>query len=122
MELISHTFGSESGMFPSILKKGELDFATWPQPKWKTVQEIRKEFMKNMNATWKIAQKMTEKEWQKKAQMYMNGKMMWEDRRGKITWEFLLDLIHHRGQLSTHLRPMGGKVPSIYGPSADVSN
>ena len=26
---------------------------------------------------------------------------------------------HHRGQLSTHLRPMGAKVPSIYGGSAD---
>jgi uncharacterized damage-inducible protein DinB len=26
---------------------------------------------------------------------------------------------HHRGQLSAYLRPMGGKVPSIYGPSAD---
>lgn len=28
--------------------------------------------------------------------------------------------IHHRGQLSTYLRPMGGKVPAIYGPSADT--
>ncbi len=27
--------------------------------------------------------------------------------------------IHHRGELATYLRPMGGKVPSIYGPSAD---
>jgi uncharacterized damage-inducible protein DinB len=27
--------------------------------------------------------------------------------------------IHHRGQLSVHLRPLGGKVPSIYGGSAD---
>ena len=27
--------------------------------------------------------------------------------------------IHHRGQLSTYLRPMGAKVPGIYGPSAD---
>ncbi len=27
--------------------------------------------------------------------------------------------IHHRGQLSSYLRPMGGKVPSIYGPSGD---
>jgi uncharacterized damage-inducible protein DinB len=27
--------------------------------------------------------------------------------------------IHHRGQLSAYIRPMGGKVPSIYGPSAD---
>lgn len=27
--------------------------------------------------------------------------------------------IHHRGQLSAYIRPMGGKVPSIYGPSGD---
>ena len=27
--------------------------------------------------------------------------------------------IHHRGQLSAYLRPMGGKVPGIYGPTAD---
>lgn len=27
--------------------------------------------------------------------------------------------IHHRGQLATYLRPMGGKVPGIYGGSAD---
>jgi uncharacterized damage-inducible protein DinB len=27
--------------------------------------------------------------------------------------------VHHRGQLSTYLRPMGGKVPGIYGPTAD---
>jgi uncharacterized damage-inducible protein DinB len=28
---------------------------------------------------------------------------------------------HHRGQLSAYLRPMGARVPSIYGPSADES-
>ena len=28
--------------------------------------------------------------------------------------------IHHRGQLSTYLRPMGCKVPSIYGESYDA--
>lgn len=27
---------------------------------------------------------------------------------------------HHRGQLSTYLRPMGSKVPGIYGPTADT--
>jgi len=30
--------------------------------------------------------------------------------------------VNHRGQLSTYLRPMGGKVPGIYGPSADTSH
>lgn len=29
--------------------------------------------------------------------------------------------VHHRGQLSTYLRPMGGKVPPIYGPSGDTA-
>jgi uncharacterized damage-inducible protein DinB len=28
--------------------------------------------------------------------------------------------VHHRGQLSAYLRAMGGKVPEIYGPSADT--
>ena len=28
--------------------------------------------------------------------------------------------VHHRGQLSTYLRPMGGKIPGIYGPTADT--
>jgi uncharacterized damage-inducible protein DinB len=31
----------------------------------------------------------------------------------------LLHTVHHRGQLSTYLRPMGGKVPAIYGESYD---
>jgi uncharacterized damage-inducible protein DinB len=31
----------------------------------------------------------------------------------------LVHSVHHRGQLSGYLRPMGGKVPSIYGGSAD---
>jgi uncharacterized damage-inducible protein DinB len=33
----------------------------------------------------------------------------------------LLHAIHHRGQLSTYLRPMGGKVPAIYGESYDTA-
>lgn len=28
-------------------------------------------------------------------------------------------MIHHRGQLTTYLRPMGGKVPAMYGESFD---
>lgn len=30
--------------------------------------------------------------------------------------------VHHRGQLTTYLRTMGGKVPRIYGPSADTQS
>lgn len=36
-----------------------------------------------------------------------------------MAWSFLFDIVHHRGQISTYLRPMGAKVPRIYGPSFD---
>jgi uncharacterized damage-inducible protein DinB len=36
-----------------------------------------------------------------------------------MAWSFLFDIVHHRGQISTYLRPMGAKVPQIYGPSGD---
>ncbi|MET0396021.1 MAG: DinB family protein [Longimicrobiaceae bacterium] len=36
-----------------------------------------------------------------------------------MAWSFLFDIVHHRGQISTYLRPMGSTVPQIYGPSAD---
>ena len=34
-------------------------------------------------------------------------------------WFLLHDQIHHRGQFSIYLRMADGKVPSIYGPTAD---
>jgi uncharacterized damage-inducible protein DinB len=49
------------------------------------------------------------------------------DFMGMVTlprFQFLLLMsshsIHHRGQVSAYLRPMGAKVPGIYGPSADT--
>ena len=38
---------------------------------------------------------------------------------GDFLWFMFLDSIHHRGQLSVYIRPAGGKVPAIYGPSGD---
>jgi len=40
-------------------------------------------------------------------------------RRADALWMMLFDTVHHRGQLSVYLRAVGGKVPSIYGPSGD---
>ncbi|MBI4639629.1 MAG: hypothetical protein HY731_02985 [Candidatus Tectomicrobia bacterium] len=55
----------------------------------------------------------------KKGKFIVNGNMVMEEPLGDFFWSALFDAIHHRGQLSTYIRPMGGKVPSIYGPSAD---
>jgi uncharacterized damage-inducible protein DinB len=37
----------------------------------------------------------------------------------QMAWGFLFDIVHHRGQITTYLRPMGSTVPQVYGPSAD---
>ncbi|MBZ5495757.1 MAG: DinB family protein [Acidobacteriia bacterium] len=63
--------------------------------------------------------RLDETAWEKKVRLLMGGGGAWEDTLSQMVWGFLFDAIHHRGQLSTYLRPMGGKVPSIYGPSAD---
>ncbi|MEP6506968.1 MAG: DinB family protein [Gemmatimonadales bacterium] len=36
-----------------------------------------------------------------------------------MAWSFFFDIIHHRGQITTYLRPMGSTVPQVYGPSGD---
>jgi uncharacterized damage-inducible protein DinB len=38
-----------------------------------------------------------------------------------VTWLTMMNnhAVHHRGQLAAYLRPMGSKVPAIYGMSAD---
>ena len=36
-----------------------------------------------------------------------------------LAWSFLFDIVHHRGQITTYLRPMGATVPQVYGPTAD---
>ena len=65
--------------------------------------------------------KLDSKAWARKAQFFMGGKVAWEAPLGEMLWSILFDAVHHRGQLSVYIRPMGGKVPSIYGPSADDS-
>ena len=58
---------------------------------------------------------------QRNAQFLYQGMVVMEKPTVEFLWDFMFDAIHHRGQLSAYLRPMGGKVPSIYGPSADDS-
>ena len=67
----------------------------------------------------KAATASTDDQWEHSDAVLKGGFGEWKDKRGKMAWGFLFDLIHHRGQISVYLRSMGGKVPSIYGPSAD---
>jgi uncharacterized damage-inducible protein DinB len=63
--------------------------------------------------------KLDEAGWNAPAEFYYGGKKVSESPVGEFLWMCLFDAIHHRGQLTTYLRPLGSKVPAIYGPSAD---
>jgi uncharacterized damage-inducible protein DinB len=59
-------------------------------------------------------------EWSVPSEFLVGDRSIMKAPRQALAWMLLLDAIHHRGQLSTLIRPMGGKVPAIYGPSADT--
>jgi uncharacterized damage-inducible protein DinB len=76
-------------------------------------------YEKNHRAVTERLEKMSDADWTRQAAFVVPGMPPWEQPLSEFLWLFLFDAVHHRGQLSTYLRPMGGKVPSIYGPSAD---
>ncbi|HVO80527.1 MAG TPA: DinB family protein [Terriglobales bacterium] len=67
-----------------------------------------------------LLKKLDDQTWNEKlTQFVVDGQVCYETVMGHMFWMGFFDAIHHRGQLSTYIRPMGGKVPAIYGPSAD---
>ncbi|HEX2457844.1 MAG TPA: DinB family protein [Vicinamibacterales bacterium] len=100
------------------------DVAATHRGEWRTdaappLDEMVKIFEKSSTDLNDRVSKMDDATWDKKAQFFYQGKMVSEQPVGQFLWFILFDAIHHRGQLSAYLRPMGGKVPAIYGPSAD---
>ncbi|HKR63317.1 MAG TPA: DinB family protein [Thermoanaerobaculia bacterium] len=61
----------------------------------------------------------TEEQLRENVHFFVAPKTMGEISRMDWLWFLLHDQIHHRGQFSVYLRMAGGKVPSIYGPTAD---
>ena len=63
--------------------------------------------------------KLSEEELNGNMKFPVGPKTMGDLRRIDVLWTTVMDMIHHRGQFSVYLRMVGGKVPSIYGPTAD---
>ena len=59
---------------------------------------------------------------QEQVELLVNGKSFVTLPRTNMMWFFFFDMIHHRGQLSSYIRPMGGKNPAVYGYSFDTLN
>jgi uncharacterized damage-inducible protein DinB len=100
----------------SLIDRGEVNYAYKPSP---GVSESIAAYEKHAAALQDRLARLDDAKWDSPARLMMEGKVLWEATLGDMLFGFLFDAIHHRGQLSSYLRPMGGKVPSIYGPSGD---
>lgn len=99
-----------------LVDRGEVDFVPRPAP---AVPEAIAAYERNVQDLEQRLATVDDARWNGKARFLVDGRVAWETTLGDMLFGFLFDAIHHRGQLSTYLRPMGSKVPAIYGPSAD---
>jgi uncharacterized damage-inducible protein DinB len=97
---------------------GAMDLGKMPKPPDSlqdviaTYEEAHKGFVERIKQT-------PEAELNGTVKFFVAPKEMGDVRKLDVLWFMLMDQVHHRGQMSVYLRMADGKVPSIYGPSAD---
>jgi uncharacterized damage-inducible protein DinB len=99
------------------LEKGSMVWDDVPTPA--QVKEILDTYDKHHTEITKTLHRLPASQWEASLPFMWQGQEVARATGYENAWGFLLDQIHHRGQLSTYLRPMGSTVPAIYGPSAD---
>jgi uncharacterized damage-inducible protein DinB len=99
------------------LDKGVLEWEEVPAPA--TMKEIVEVYDRHHDALTARLHQLDASRWEQAVPFTFGGQELMRASGYENAWGFLFDLIHHRGQLSTYLRPMGSTVPQIYGPSAD---
>jgi uncharacterized damage-inducible protein DinB len=99
------------------LEKGRLEWVDEPTPG--TVKEILDTYDRHHDSVTSKLRGLAASQWEQDIPFMFQGQEVMKASGYENAWGFLFDLIHHRGQLSTYLRPMGSTVPAIYGPSAD---
>ena len=107
----------QSTMVDGVIK-GRIDFANAPKMP-ATFQDVLAKFESDFPRLSDSVRAMTDAEWNSTIDFFVGPGQMGKVRRGDLLWMALHDQIHHRGQFSIYLRVAGGKVPSIYGPTAD---
>jgi uncharacterized damage-inducible protein DinB len=99
------------------LESGALEWSEVPAPG--TMKEVMEAYNQHHDAATSKLEAVEAGRWDAPVPFMYQGQQVMNEPAADNAWGFLLDIIHHRGQLSTYLRPMGAKVPQIYGPSAD---
>ena len=99
-----------------VARENRGEWQTDPIPAFDEMQRL---FEQSLNDLTSEVERMDDSAWDRTAKFYFKGKLVNEQPAGQFLWYILFDAIHHRGQLTAYLRPMGAKVPAIYGPSGD---
>jgi uncharacterized damage-inducible protein DinB len=107
----------EEAVLAEGFDKGVLEWEEQPAPS--SVKDILAAYDKVHATLDKRLGTSTAERWQQKIPFLFGGQQVMNETGADNAWGFLLDIIHHRGQISTYLRPMGSSVPQIYGPTAD---
>ena len=105
-------------MLVGMMETGVIDYKNFPADDY---EKMRALWRKGTATLTDRLKKLDDAGWKRPVRFLMDGKQINETTTNEMLWGFLHDMIHHRGQLSTYIRPMGGKVPSIYGPSGDAA-
>ena len=115
---LAWTFVGEQGVAGMALK-GKIDFSQPSPPPPPTYNDAVVAFEKACRDTRTLVTNATDAQLQKTVQFPTGPGKMGDFRAMDVLWTTLMDQVHHRGQLSVYVRMAGGKVPSIYGPTAD---
>ena len=99
------------------LEKGAFEWTEEPAPP--TMSAVLAAYDHHHDDITKRLHELTPNRWEQNAPFMYQGQEVMRAPGYENAWGFLLDMIHHRGQLTTYLRPMGSTVPQVYGPSAD---
>jgi uncharacterized damage-inducible protein DinB len=99
------------------LAKGVLEWNDVAAPA--TMKDIIDTYDRSHDGSLAKLEALSAAQWQQLVPFLYGGQEVMKETGSDFAWGFLFDIIHHRGQLSTYLRPMGSTVPQIYGPSAD---
>jgi uncharacterized damage-inducible protein DinB len=108
---------NEQRALAGLTANGDVIYETPARPE--SIDAIVAAYEAETDRLRKLLATMDDARWSGPAHFVIGGQSAWDDTVEEMFWGFLVDMIHHRGQLSAYIRPMGGKVPQIYGPSGD---
>jgi uncharacterized damage-inducible protein DinB len=84
-----------------------------------SMHEIVSNFEKAHSEAMTKVRRMNETDLNKMVNFFVAPRKMGDVKATDLLGMMVMDQVHHRGQMSVYLRIAGGKVPSIYGPTAD---